>query len=371
MCNAGRGVEAVRIQAHREQFIEGRIRREQSGASFDGAVVDGLSALEANVAAPGQGIDQRLTEFFDAFSTLSDDVRSMAARDGVVQQGRALAHAFGSMAASLQTAQRDADLTIRSQAHDINVLAGQIASLNQRIASATGDAEAMRDQRGVAIAQLAEIANISVVEHADGPVDVSIGQGRALVIGTDAYQVDASDGPGPMGLAVLTLGDYDLTGEITGGRIGGLLHVRDVAIPAHIARLDQLAYDVATNINAAHTAGFDLNGNPAGDFFVAPATVAGAAAALAVDPALVADSELVAGSSNGTAGDNGTARAIAALRDATIAAGGSSTPAQGWGLFVYHVGADVGDAVASGRQSRRGRPAAPAPARRRIGRLAG
>ena len=48
-----------------------------------------------------------------------------------------------------------------------------------------------------------------------------------------------------LGLAVLTLGDFDLTGEITSGSLGGLLHVRDVSLPAHIGRLDQLAYDVA------------------------------------------------------------------------------------------------------------------------------
>ena len=35
------------------------------------------------------------------------------------------------------------------------------------------------------------------------------------------------------------------------------------------------------------------------------------------------------------------------MRDARIAVGGSSTPAQGWGQFVYHVGADVNGALDS------------------------
>ena len=345
--NAGRGVEAVEILAHRDPYIEARIRREQAGASFDGAIVDGLSALEANVAAPGEGIDQRLTALFDAFNTFADDVRSVAAREGAVQQGRALAQSFRSMSAALQTAQRDADLAIRSQVLDVNALATGIASLNQRIGDAAGDVQAMIDQRNVAIADLAKLANVSVVEHTNGVADVSIGSGRPLVIGRSAYQVEAVDGPAPLGLAVLTLGDYDLSGEITSGSLGGLLYVRDDAIPAHTGRLDQLAYDVATAINGVHTTGYDANGNAAGDFFVAPAAVAGAAAAMAVDPALVADSALLAGSATGAAGNNEIARALAGLRDARIAVGGSSTAAQGWGQFVYHVGADVNGALDS------------------------
>ncbi len=39
-----------------------------------------------------------------------------------------------------------------------------------------------------------------------------------------------------------------------------------------MSRLDQLAYDVATSVNTAHHAGFDLNGNPGGDFFTAAAS---------------------------------------------------------------------------------------------------
>jgi flagellar hook-associated protein 1 FlgK len=345
--NAGRGVEAVGIIAHRDPFIEARIRREQSGASFDQAIVGSLSALEANVAAPGQGIDHRLTALFDAFNTFADDVRSVAAREGVVQQGQALAQAFRSMASALQTSQRDADLAIRSQVNDINALATEIAALNVRIGDAAGDVQAMIDQRNVALTELAKLANVSVVEHTNGTADVSIGSGRPLVMGRTAYQVEAADGPAPLGLAVLTLGDYDLSSEITSGSLGGLMHVRDVALPAHAARLDQLAWDVATAINGVHSAGYDANGNPAGMFFVPPAGVAGAAAAMAVDPALDGDSALLAGSATGAVGDNGIARALAALRDQPVVNGGSATPAQGWGMFVYHLGADVNGALDS------------------------
>lgn len=104
-----------------------------------------------------------------------------------------------------------------------------------------------------------------------------------------------------------------------------------------------------TQVNTAHTAGFDANGNPAGVLFTAPAGVAGAAAAFELSAAIAADSQLVAGSLTGTAGDNQTARAIAALRDARVMSGGAATASEAWSTLVYGVGSDIAAARASGQ----------------------
>lgn len=341
----GRGVEVVAIRAARDTFIEARLRREQHGAAFEDAVVTGLSTVEASAGAPGAGLDARLTSFFDAFSTLADDVRSPAARQNVVQQGQSLASAFGEMAAALETGRRDADRSIRGLTGEANALADQVAELNRKIMSAVGDTEALQDERGVKLARLTELTGGAVIARVDGAVDVTVGQGRALVMGETSYDIGISNGT--LGHAVLTLGINDVTGEIAGGTIGGLLHVRDAIIPGYATQLDQLAYDVATQVNTLHTAGFDLNGAAAGDFFAAPGAVAGAASQMAVDAAIEGDPSLVAGSSTGASGDNQTARALAALRDARFASGGTATATESWSEFVYQIGGDVAEARAA------------------------
>jgi flagellar hook-associated protein 1 FlgK len=118
--------------------------------------------------------------------------------------------------------------------------------------------------------------------------------------------------------------------------------VRDTLVPGYQNQLDQLAYDVATQVNTISQAGFDAKGNAGGNFFSAPGAVAGAAAALAVNPAVQADSSLVVASSTGAAGDNGAATAIADLRNGAIVNG--STPVDAWGQLVYAVGSDVSTA---------------------------
>ena len=343
--SAGGGVEVLGVRAHRDVLIDARIRREYDAVSFDESVVRGLTTVEAAVGAPGAGLDAKLTAFFDAMSSFSEDVRSIPLRENVVRQGRALAQGFRSMAGALNNGRREADRTIRADVGELNALAAEVARLNRAIAVSAAGVETLIDERSVALEKLAQIGGVSVQSRSDGGVDVTIGQGRALVMGGDAYQVTMTDGVG--GYAELHVGDVNVTTEVAGGEIGAGLHVRDTLLPEHLARLDQLAYDVATAVNGVHTAGYDLQGNPAGDFFVQPAVVAGAAAALTVDSALDADATLLAGSSTGDVGDNQTARALAALRDERFASGGTATAAQAWGAFVFHVGADISQAMAS------------------------
>jgi flagellar hook-associated protein 1 FlgK len=233
---------------------------------------------------------------------------------------------------------------VRAAVDEINTLAAQIAELNGKITHAVAiDLEALKDQRNVKIARLAELAGATAVERGDGPIDVVIGPGQALVVGAQAFRVDVTSS-GPQQLAALSVSGTDITNQLRGGQLAALTDVRDVTVPGYQAALDQLAWGVATQVNGLHAAGFDLSGAPAGNFFTVPGSAAGAAAAIAVDAAVAANSALVAGSLTGAVGDNQTARAIAALRDTRFLAGGTATATEAWGQLVYQVGAHLASA---------------------------
>jgi len=343
----GRGVEVVQIRALRDQYIESRIGRELSGQRSDEAALEGLRAAEAAVGLPGESIDARLTAFFDAFSGLASDVTSSTARDSVVRQAQSLGIEFRAMSARFSEMQRVSDGSIRSAVTELNELASTVARINNGIAGGGGvNADALRDERAVALTRMAELANVTVMERPDGAVDVSVSSGHALVVGGRALEVTTQSQP-PSGFASLTLSDFAITGQVTGGRIGGLLTLRDSTLPGYHARLDQLAHDVATQVNALHATGFDANGAAGGSFFTAPAAVAGAAASLSVTAAVAADSALIAGSATGAVGDNGIARAIAGLRESRVMSGGTATAAEAWAGLVYRVGSDVRGAQSS------------------------
>jgi flagellar hook-associated protein 1 FlgK len=142
-------------------------------------------------------------------------------------------------------------------------------------------------------------------------------------------------------MATVSLEGVDVTSELTGGRIGGLLQARDVLVPGYLGQLDQLANDLATAVNTTHATGFDATGAAAGNFFAPPSGVAGAAAGLTVDASILADSGRVAASATGAPGDNGTARQLSAMRDAAITGGGTHSAIDGWRALTFDVGNDV------------------------------
>jgi flagellar hook-associated protein 1 FlgK len=337
--DAAGGVTAASVTAQRASLIEARLWNEQPSASEQGAIADSLSVVQAALGTDGASIDKQLSDFFDAFSALAQDPTSQTARFQVAAKGQSLSQTFNAVSRGLTAAQKDADTQLRAGVDQVNALAAQLASINQSLAGA-GDAAmaTLQDQQANALQSLSHLVDFSAIRHGDGSIDVSIGSGRALVMEANVYQLTATSA-GPRGFAALSSGGFDVSAEISGGSIGGQLRARDTLIPGYQASLDRLAYGVATSVNTAHQAGYDLNGAQGGAFFVPLATTSGAAAGIALSAPILNDTRLIAAGATTTAGDNQTAAAIANLRSAPLPSGG--TPLNGWSSLVYQVGSDL------------------------------
>jgi flagellar hook-associated protein 1 FlgK len=340
---AGRGVEVLGVRALRDRLLEARLYNEVPAQTREAAMAEALSIVEAAIGTPGSSIDTNLEKFYDSFAMLSETPTSAAERENVIIAGDNLAASFRDMASRIESARQDADRQIRGTVDDINSLVERIAALNVSIGSATSAERSLhvRDEQFELVRQLSELVDVRVLNRSEGGVDISVGGGRPLIVGETAYQIQVQSAP-PSGYATLQVNGAAVTGEINGGRLGGFLRVRDVNIPDYTSRLDTLAYEVATQVNALHAAGYDQTGATGGAFFdfsTAPVGSVGAAAALRLRPAVAADSRLVAAGSTTAAGDNDTARAIAGLRDALVI-GGNTTLSDAWGQLVYRVARD-------------------------------
>jgi flagellar hook-associated protein 1 len=347
--NAGRGVDVVSIRSLRDRLLERRLGQEVSAEQRQTALVNSLSVVESTLGTPGKSIDLSLQQFFNSFSDLSQDPTSAVARQQVVLQGANLASQFRGMAARLEDGRRNTDLDIRGAIEDVNDLTERISALNALMGSPSSQSVLhLQDEQAQLVRQLSELVDINVVTREEGGVDISIGNGRPLVVGNTPYTVIAAS-TAPSGYAALTVNGTTVTSEITGGRLGGLITVRDTNIPDYLDTLDALAYEVVTQVNTLQTAGFDLNGNPCGGgppvvekwFFEDLSSASGAAAAMVVDAAMLADASRIAAAGIAVAGDNQTARAMAALRDARVLNGNTTTFSEGWSQLVYRVGRDT------------------------------
>jgi flagellar hook-associated protein 1 FlgK len=339
LAGAGSGVEVLGVEAARAPLIERRLYQERPAAGRERAVSEQLGIIEAGLGDAGHALDARLTEFFDAFAALAEDPTSNVARRIVTLQGTSLARAFQDLSSQFVGARLGADAEVRGTIETINSLAQEVASLNIAIVTATsGTEEALIDRRGNALRSLSELVDIGITYRDDGGIDVTVGNGRALVAGENAYGLT---GVPASGVTSIRNGSLDITAELTGGRLGGYLEIRDVTVPSYASRLDALAYSFVETVNTQHAAGYDLSGDDGGDFFTPVGSAAGAAAAMSVSAAILADNSRIAASSSDTqTGDNQNARALAALRNANPSA------IDDWGVLVHRVAADRPNSLA-------------------------
>jgi flagellar hook-associated protein 1 FlgK len=135
----------------------------------------------------------------------------------------------------------------------------------------------------------------------------------------------------------------DVTQGVTDGTLGGLREARDVDIANTASQLDQLAYSFANSVNSVHASGYGLDGVTGRPLFAPPASIAGAAATMAVDPSVAGQPDHVAAAANASdvPGGNDVAVQLAQLAQQPLGAGGP--PAQ----QVSAIGAQLGSAKAA------------------------
>ena len=343
--SAGNGVTVTGIRAQRDVLLERRLEQETIAASREAALAEALGVAELALGSGGASIETRLSAFFDTFARLADNPMSPVARQEVALQGESLAASFRNTADRLAAARRDVNTQLGAALDDINALASRIAVLNERMGTAANDPARlhMADEQGQLVRQLSELADVRVLQRPGGGIDIDIADGRPLVVGTTAYSLSGT-ATGPDGMLQVTIEGADITGELTGGRAGGLLIARDARIPTYLTQLDEQAFALAQTVNGIHEAGYDLSGATGQAFFAFSTTItgpAGSASALIVDAAVSADPARIAAAGVALPGDNQVARAMADARDARVLAGGTATLGEAWGNLVYRVGRDV------------------------------
>jgi len=283
-----------------------------------------------------------ITNFFDAYTQLESSPTSNPLRQQILSSATTLAGDISSTAASLNAQQSSLDQSATTVVAQVNALTASLAQITQQIQSNSPnqDAGVLEDQRQSDLSQLSQLIGINQITTEKNGISVTTTGGQLLASEGASFQITSGS---VNGVTHFFLGTTDITAALAtgGGQLGGILTARDQSIPTTLASLDQLAYNLATQLNTVNNAGSDLvgdNGN-AGNIFNAPAQVAGSAAALQVvltDPNKIA----AAGLGLGT-GDN--SNAVVAANLATQAFVNGQTPSDFYSNLVSTLGATVSE----------------------------
>lgn len=318
----------------------------QSGSTD--SLATSLAGLETSLADSNASISNALGGFFGSISAASAAPMDGVLRTQVVASAQKLTTQIANAAATIGAAQTEADQRIADYATQATQLASQIAAANKSLK--TSPDPVLEDKRDLAAKQLAGLVGGTARIDPDGQLRFVLGSGAVLVDGSHAATVVATPDA--------TLGNHvrvdvvdgthvsNVTSALDGGAIAGQISFRDGSAAAAATRLDQLAYDIANQVNTVHRAGAGQDGLTNRDFFVQPAAVSGAAKAMAVSGTIVADPSKIALATAGQGPSNaGGAAALAALRDSKVAGGGTRTFTDESISFVADIGAQAGAAA--------------------------
>jgi flagellar hook-associated protein 1 FlgK len=338
------GVLPGPLLSARSQFLERNVRNQQELLGSSGQKASDLAQVEALFDLTSEsGVPTALNKFFGSFSNLAVNPNDVPARQGVIDQARLLASSVRRTAAGIDQVSANLDAQMRDAVAGINRLTAQIASINSRYrasSQASGDA-GLDAQLHAALEELSGIATFTLIKTEDGAANIYLGGQAPLVIGDHQYSLQA-DFSAPQ-TAILDFQGSDVSGLITGGKLGALLEEKNTILPGYMGELNTFAGTLADTVNTAPAQGVDRNGlPPAVNLFAynLPGDAASTLAVTGITPAEIAAALPTA------PGGNGNAIAVAQLADLPQINGFTFTQ------FFGNLGARVGRDLSAAQQGR-------------------
>jgi flagellar hook-associated protein 1 len=266
----GSGVTATGIARSYDNFIQAQLLNQQQNQSRSASLDQTWGQVEQVLnEAQGIGLSGPLSDFFNAWNDVATTPDSPAARAVLLQKANALVRSASTIERSIVDTVNNSNSTIATDTKQINSIASDIASLNQQIVAAEAgnggtQANDLRDQRDAKLTALAKLVDFTSYQDQNGSLTVVVGM-RNLVSGVQTNPV--STGADTNGNTAVILDNTDITSNIQGGDIGGLIQSRTDIQTKTLAGLRMLVASVVQQVNSLQTAGYDLNGNQGVNFF--------------------------------------------------------------------------------------------------------
>lgn len=352
----GMGARAGVITRTNNGFLEKQIEREGNQLGYLSARSEMLGRVEEVYNEQiNKGLNHSVGGFFNSFRELSNNPESLAARTQVKETADNLTKDFHRVDRQLNDIQKDADFRIATKVEEINQLTREIAKINEKVQTVELSgvpANDERDRREVLLKQLGEKVNIRYAESKDGQLTITAGNTAVLVSGYSQRDLEVASTPGRDGKAE---GNFEIfykstenstpvnvTKQLSGGEIGGLIDVRDDICNGLRDAMDEMAYKLSWEINRAHVQGFDRAGRTGTMFFNMPEERAGYARKMAVSDEVLNDvGRIAAAAEKGAPGDNRVANIVSGLQYKQVFDDGTATIDDYYNSVVGQIGIET------------------------------
>lgn len=272
----GSGVNVVTVRRIYDEFLSSQVTSRTSTFTQLDTLQQLASGLDGLLANEDAGLNPALQNFFNALQDVANNPTSIPARQVVILEAETLVNRFESLDRRFSDMRNTVNEQLGAVTGEINNIALSIAELNSSITLEMGQAGGqppndLLDKRDVLVNRLAELVGVNTVDAENGSINVFIGNGQTLVLGNETTSIGTMRNDFDKSQFEVSFntggGDYSISSQITGGKLGGLLAFRNEVIDPVQDSMGRIAIGLAATFNAQHQLGDDLNGNAGGLFF--------------------------------------------------------------------------------------------------------
>ena len=277
----GQGANVQTTQRVYDQFVAAQTRTTSSSLEHLDIYASNAERLNNMFGDSSSGLSATLQKFVNAFQSVANSPASIPARQVLLSEASTLQQRLQFFDSRLDDIGNEINSRIKGEVAEVNSIAQGIARLNNEITAGyarTGGQPPndLLDQRDRLLDQLSQKISVNAVTQDGGTVNVFVGTGQPLVLGGDVNQLTTAQDQFDatrLTVALQTPGSsVDISRNISGGSLGGLLDFRNEQLDPARNALGRIAVALTDVVNAQHREGMDLSGALGGDFFAVGGT---------------------------------------------------------------------------------------------------
>lgn len=269
----GSGTALTNVTRAFDQFLNGTLQTaltEQGRLQTRDSV---LGQMEDILGDGSNGLSKWMTDFFNAAQDVANNPSDVAVRTSFLGMARSMVDQVNTLERRLAELEQGIDRQASRTGSEINEITGELSKLNATITDLRHkfpdhEPNDLLDRRDLLLRQLSEKVDIKTFNDGEGNVNVTLGNGEWLVLADRQNPVIVAPTATGTKIMVQSKGQTkDITSQVTGGELGGILRAKTEVLQPLRAELGRTVLSFADAFNDVHDNGVDLNGNAGSSAF--------------------------------------------------------------------------------------------------------
>ena len=260
----GRGVDVTQVLRASDQFIESQLMDRKSDMSTSQELENYMQVVEGLFNENSEAsISMMMSKFWNLCQDIANNPSGSTERVALYEHSILMSDQFKTLNTDLMQIQTDLTRALSAGIVQINEITNEMAQVNGQLVgmeAATSIANDLRDKRNTLTSELAQYIDVKTFEQTNGSLTIITAKGCVLVHGNDNYNLvsGGDNGDRIMWEGKDGVATGDITNNITRGKMGGWLEMRDEIVEKYKLDLNAMTEEFIWAVNQQHSQGVGL-----------------------------------------------------------------------------------------------------------------